>query len=177
VEIPPSAQSKGQGNGGDYNQNLTDQDYDYPLPSPDDSKSFFQFEFETDAPRSDSFDGRNRKSTHSVKDDDSIYPVGSPARKPPSVSASPRVSKRFSKRASILPPPALDLLFETSEPVPQIPEQFRMTSYSLHLHPYAVRGLREYEDSLDEYDVSSHVWASRGLSASMKTDYRRLIDS
>lgn len=94
---------------------------------------------------------------------------------------SPRVSKRFSKRASILPPPALDLLKESpSEPVPKIPEQYKSPTtcgdqanhespaissalrapspeaYERKLHPYAVRGLREYEDCLDEWELFVH---------------------
>jgi hypothetical protein len=89
---------------------------------------------------------------------------------------SPRVSKRFSKRSSILPPPALDLLKESpSEPVPKIPDQYRtptsgngLTStfpsipaitasppYDLKYHPYAVRSLKEYEDCLDEWELVS----------------------
>lgn len=98
---------------------------------------------------------------------------------------SPRVSKRFSKRASILPPPALDLLRESpNEPVPKIPEQYKTPTsgnsaampsagfgtfvapsaaaqprapspepYELRMHPYAIRGLREYEDCLDEWEL------------------------
>jgi hypothetical protein len=95
---------------------------------------------------------------------------------------SPRVSKRFSKRASILPPQALDLLREgPSEPVPKIPEQYMSPTsltgtksttgesalnsaarppspdpYPLRLHPYAIRGLREYEDCLDEWELFVH---------------------
>lgn len=88
---------------------------------------------------------------------------------------SPRVSKRFSKRASILPAPALDLLKESpSEPVPKIPEQYKSPTsgtgmythaemrapspepYIAKLHPYAVRGLREYEDCLDEWELFVH---------------------
>lgn len=69
------------------------------------------------------------------------------------MSQSPRVSKRFSKRASILPPPALDLLLESSEPVPRIPKEFQNPPpYAPSQHPYAVRSLREYEDALDEFD-------------------------
>ncbi|GAA5992393.1 hypothetical protein JCM10908_000461 [Rhodotorula pacifica] len=68
---------------------------------------------------------------------------------------SPRVSVRFSKRSSILPPAALDLLKATGiEEVPPIPERFRQsvqTGYDKRLHPYAVRGLRDYEDALDEW--------------------------
>lgn len=94
---------------------------------------------------------------------------------------SPRVSKRFSKRASILPQPAFDLLKESpSEPVPKIPEQYKTPTsgtgksfmgssaipsanrppspepYSQKLHPYAIRGLREYEDCLDEWELFQH---------------------
>lgn len=68
---------------------------------------------------------------------------------------SPRVSVRFSKRSSILPPAALDLLKSTGmDDVPPIPERFRRTvetGYDRRLHPYAVRGLRDYEDALDEW--------------------------
>ena len=101
---------------------------------------------------------------------------------------SPRVSKRFSKRASILPPPALDLLKESpSEPVPKIPEQYKTPTtantqngllsavfpnpamsgdkadrppspppYEQKKHAYAIRGLREYEDCLDEWELFVH---------------------
>ncbi|GAA5875165.1 hypothetical protein JCM3774_001659 [Rhodotorula dairenensis] len=69
---------------------------------------------------------------------------------------SPRVSVRFSKRSSILPPAALDLLKSTAgiDEVPPIPERFRTaieTGYDKRLHPYAVRGLRDYEDALEEW--------------------------
>lgn len=93
---------------------------------------------------------------------------------------SPRVSKRFSKRASILPPPALDLLKESPhEPVPKIPDQYKTPTsgtskvfgvsainsahrapspppYAERLHAYAIRGLREYEDCLDEWELFVH---------------------
>ncbi|SCZ89139.1 BZ3500_MvSof-1268-A1-R1_Chr9g10305 [Microbotryum saponariae] len=64
---------------------------------------------------------------------------------------SPRVSLRFSKRISILPPAALDLFRESGAPVPAIPERFRAEVYDRTLHQYAVRSLREYEDALDEW--------------------------
>ncbi|BGP17251.1 hypothetical protein JCM10213_003712 [Rhodosporidiobolus nylandii] len=72
---------------------------------------------------------------------------------------SPRVSLRFSKRISILPPAALDLLKEARagngvEAVPPIPAKYRQSvevGYDKRLHPYAVRGLRDYEDALDEW--------------------------
>lgn len=69
----------------------------------------------------------------------------------PTSSHSPRVSVRFSKRASILPPAALDLLKDLGEAVPPIPDRFiveHRISYDRRLHPYAVRGLRDYEDAL-----------------------------
>ena len=90
------------------------------------------------------------------------------------MAVSPRISKRFSNRQSILPPPAMDLLFESNEPVPQIPTQFKATAgpYELRLHPYAIRGLREYEESLDEYDV----WAIRVLEEEAERDARELGD-
>ncbi|SGY14510.1 BQ5605_C010g06213 [Microbotryum silenes-dioicae] len=64
---------------------------------------------------------------------------------------SPRVSLRFSKRISILPPAALDMFRESGAPVPAIPERFRAEVYDQTLHQYAVRSLREYEDALDEW--------------------------
>ncbi|KPV76862.1 uncharacterized protein RHOBADRAFT_51847 [Rhodotorula graminis WP1] len=76
----------------------------------------------------------------------------------PAAALSPRVSLRFSKRISILPPAALDLLKEAhgSEPVPPIPARYRDSveaGYERHLHTYAVLGLRDYEDALDEWTV------------------------
>lgn len=74
----------------------------------------------------------------------------------PAAALSPRVSLRFSKRISILPPAALDLLKEAhgSEPVPPIPARYRRdieSGYDRRLHTYAVLGLRDYEDALDEW--------------------------
>lgn len=61
----------------------------------------------------------------------------------------------------------MDLLFESKEPVPSIPQHFKtpLPPYELRLHPYAIRGLREYEESLDEYDV----WAIRVLEEESET--------
>ncbi|GAA5935019.1 uncharacterized protein JCM15063_003129 [Sporobolomyces koalae] len=75
----------------------------------------------------------------------------------PQAAMSPRVSLRFSKRISILPPAALDLLKKDKggiEAVPPIPAQYRpamQSGYDKKLHPYAVRGLRDLEDSYDEW--------------------------
>ncbi|GAA5876682.1 hypothetical protein JCM16303_003625 [Sporobolomyces ruberrimus] len=80
----------------------------------------------------------------------------------PQSAMSPRVSLRFSKRISILPPAALDLLKKErgggleSVSIPPIPAQYRRSvmqqlGYDKKLHPYAVRGLRDLEDSYDEW--------------------------
>lgn len=119
-------------------------------------------QFESSTPVSDTFDSKSKRSTKagSVKTKRSsrtsvAHGRASSSRRG-SMSQSPRVSKRFSKRASILPPPALDLLLESSEPVPQIPKEFQNPPpYQQHQHPYAVRALREYEDALDEFDGRS----------------------
>jgi hypothetical protein len=47
---------------------------------------------------------------------------------------------------------------ESSEPVPQIPKEYQEPPpYGMPQHPYAIRGLREYEDALDEYDGTSFL--------------------
>lgn len=129
------------------------------------------------SPRQVRPDQRRRKSNSSNRPS---RPVSALSDRP---GPSPRVSKRFSKRASLLPPPALDLLKESpSEPVPKIPEHFKTPTtgngsshlippasaaaavaqtlasttsepYDVKSHPYAVRGLREYEDCLDEWEL------------------------
>lgn len=125
------------------------------------SPAFFSFEFEGSlSPRVNS-DRSSIISSHSA---DTIFPT-SPLRRNidsvPHGAASPRVSLRFSKRISILPPAALDLFRESSvDVVPPIPAQYMSSTppaYPERLHPYAVRGLREYEDALDEWQE----WISR----------------
>lgn len=125
------------------------------------SPAFFSFEFEGSLSPRANFD---RSSVISSQSADTIFPT-SPLRRNIDPlhhgAASPRVSLRFSKRISILPPAALDLFRESSvDVVPPIPAQY-MTStpqaYPERLHPYAVRGLREYEDALDEWQE----WISR----------------
>ncbi|GAA6043762.1 hypothetical protein JCM8097_006660 [Rhodosporidiobolus ruineniae] len=125
--------------------------------------SFFSFEFEngmvtrSDVDPSVASSAASTTSVNTTGTGDTAFPV-SPirARHDPHSAISPRVSLRFSKRISILPPAALDLLKEASgaEAVPPIPAQYRQSvhvGYDKKLHPYAVRGLRDYEDALDEW--------------------------
>ncbi|KAK4054082.1 hypothetical protein OIV83_001107 [Microbotryomycetes sp. JL201] len=138
--------------------------------------AFFAFEFENGlSPRSDMPDeesptprtGKSHSDAASVVStgtSDTVFPLASglgrstlldPNSAPPPHAAvvSPRVSARFSKRISILPPAALEM-FKEGVPVPPIPAQYRQDrprGYDRKLHPYAVRGLRDYEDALDEW--------------------------
>lgn len=103
-------------------------------------------------------EGRKSKRGSLRSNRTSVVNGATPRRPNSAITPSPRVSKRFSKRQSLLPPAALDLLAESHEPVPQIPKHFRqLPPYPQHQHPYAIRGLREYEESLDEYAV----WTAR----------------
>ncbi|MBW0558872.1 hypothetical protein O181_098587, partial [Austropuccinia psidii MF-1] len=156
------------------------------------SPTFFKFEFELGAeiPRSDSFDtpvttpgrcespswtnqsgspspsgmGESRGGRSSKKDGSSTST--------PNASLGPRVSTRFSKRASLLPPAALSMLKdnEAVPDVPAIPNEYGNTPrnneleierkrkeekekemvYSDSKQPYAMRALAEYEQSLEE---------------------------
>ena len=64
--------------------------------------------------------------------------------------ADKRASLRFSKLISILPPAALDSPKDCGEAVPMIPARFlEKQGYPRALHPYAVRGLRDYENVLN----------------------------
>lgn len=118
------------------------------------SSAFFEFEFEGGlvAPEAVAKPISSSASASSFTSGDTVFPR-SPSRRTfegPG-APSPRVSLRFSKRISILPPAALDILREIGEAVPPIPPQYlKITHKSYHerLHPYAIRGLRDYEDAL-----------------------------
>ncbi|GAA6019570.1 hypothetical protein JCM10207_003748 [Rhodosporidiobolus poonsookiae] len=128
--------------------------------------AFFAFEFENGVvTRSDvdpavASSGASVASVNTTGSGDTTFPA-SPIRTRHGdlqSAISPRVSLRFSKRISILPPAALDLLKEAQgegvEAVPPIPARFRQSveaGYDKKLHPYAIRGLRDYEDALDEW--------------------------
>jgi hypothetical protein len=129
------------------------------------SPAFFSFEFENglalpsqvdNSPSSPSSSASNAATT-SVGTVDTVFPQ-SPLRRnrDPHGVVSPRVSLRFSKRISILPPAALDMFKDSGEAVPPIPLQYRTSAnivYDKKLHPYAVRGLRDYEDALVRFLV------------------------
>lgn len=107
------------------------------------SPAFFQFEFEGGAmPARPADPDPVASSSASTLSADTVFP-GSPhlRGRDPHGAVSPRVSLRFSKRISILPPAALDMLKESGESVPQIPEQWRPKGYDKKLHAYAIRGL------------------------------------
>ncbi|GAA5960117.1 hypothetical protein JCM3765_002478 [Sporobolomyces pararoseus] len=81
----------------------------------------------------------------------------------PQSAVTPRVSLRFSKRISILPPAALDLLKKErsggieSVSVPPIPAKYRHSvlqnvGYDQKLQPYATRALVDLEMSFDEWE-------------------------
>lgn len=117
-------------------------------PVRSESPAFFSFEFEGGVPVArPSVDTALANSTGS-----SDFP-SSPNRRHPDAAiastVSPRVSLRFSKRISILPPAALDMLKESGGSVPPIPARFLNApqGYDKKLHPYALRGLKEYEDA------------------------------
>lgn len=128
------------------------------------SPAFFSFEFESGlAPRAEAeatLTANANSSSTSINSGDTVFPR-SPLRRNNTLDphshggvVSPRVSLRFSKRISILPPAALDLLKESGEAVPPIPKEYlqrEMESYDRKLHPYAIRGLRDYEDALGEF--------------------------
>ncbi|EPQ29309.1 uncharacterized protein PFL1_03064 [Pseudozyma flocculosa PF-1] len=67
---------------------------------------------------------------------------------------SPRVSKAFSRRSSMLPGPASELAglndFEMP-PLPEFPAHLSQ-AYEETLHVYAVQSLREYEQTVQEHD-------------------------
>ncbi|GAA5976133.1 hypothetical protein JCM11641_003289 [Rhodosporidiobolus odoratus] len=129
------------------------------------SPAFFSFEFENGVVTRSDVDPTVASSAASVTSTttanitDTTFPASPIRPRPdPGSAISPRVSLRFSKRISILPPAALDLLKGVNnggvEAVPPIPAQYRQslnTGYDKKLHPYAIRGLRDYEDALDEW--------------------------
>ncbi|KAH9814873.1 hypothetical protein DFH28DRAFT_285138 [Melampsora americana] len=138
-----------------------------------DSPTFFKFEFELGAemPRSDSFDTPLTTPTPSeipqTIDPTSLQvsplkPLSDNPTAPNSSTPGPRVSSRFSKRVSLLPPVALNLL-KDNEMTPAAPARSFTTKpqadvpYNISKHPYAIRALAEYEQSLEE----EHEWKEK----------------
>jgi hypothetical protein len=124
------------------------------------SPAFFSFEFEngiisrSDVDPAVASNAPSSPSPSSGTPTDQQLPT-SPIRRTanaqpsPQSAVTPRASLRFSKRISILPPAALDLLKKEkgvgeSIVVPPIPPQYRtsvskITAYDAKLHPYCVR--------------------------------------
>ncbi|GAA6060753.1 hypothetical protein JCM10212_003797 [Sporobolomyces blumeae] len=126
------------------------------------SPAFFSFEFENGVITRSDVDPSVAAAASSNASAEPALPT-SPIRRTanahpdPQAAVSPRVSLRFSKRISILPPAALDLMKKDGRgvtAVPPIPDQYRQSiqaGYDKKFHPYAVRGLRDLEDSYDEW--------------------------
>lgn len=130
------------------------------------SSSFFSFEFEGTSLDSDSNNFPIQSSSSSISINstqslDTVFP-SSPIRRrlssnssgdSPFNAISPRVSLRFSKRISILPPAALEVLKENGEIIPPLPTNrfgalAGVVGYDKLLHPYAIKGLCDYEDAI-----------------------------
>lgn len=134
------------------------------------SASFFSFEFEGTSADIDS-SINNASSSTSIKSVDTMFPsspirsrtLSNPTDPGFGVAISPRVSLRFSKRISILPPPALEILRENSGTIiPPLPKRLMSgVGYDKLLHPYAVRGLRDFEDSCVCSFISSYKFRRR----------------
>ena len=113
------------------------------------SPAFFSFEFEGGVPVLPSptilTTSASDASIHSTASSDTVFPPSPTPRRTveglpprPLSGITPRVSLRFSKRSSILPPAALDVLKENGQPVPPIPDKYRLsvsTGYAKILHP------------------------------------------
>ena len=115
------------------------------LPAPTSPDNFaFEFELPTASPRSDTFDPTPSAS--------------SPRRKsqPPSPRQpqSPHMSRSFSKRSSLLPPPTASALEAAISPEAMLPaESIQEEGYDPKLHAYAIRMLAELEDAQKEVSL------------------------
>lgn len=118
--------------------------------SPDKSAAFFAFEFElsTQSPRSDSFDPAPSPPS-----------LGSGSAPPsPRQPPSPHMSRSFSKRSSLLPPPTASVLdsilaspaYEASPGGMLVEAVDEEGGYDAKLHAYAIRMLAELEDAQRE---------------------------
>lgn len=118
--------------------------------SVDKASAFFAFEFElpTQSPRSDSFDPAPAPPSPSP------LPTPPSPRQPP----SPHMSRSFSKRSSLLPPPTASVLdsilagptYESSPGGALVEAVEVETGYDEKLHAYAIRMMAELEDAQRE---------------------------
>ncbi|KAN0064525.1 hypothetical protein ACQY0O_002153 [Thecaphora frezii] len=123
------------------------------------------FEFEISGKEDKGSDGQaNRVAPMPVGHDagiasDATFDLQNSMPQPPTPGSrssmhSPRVSKAFSRRSSMLPGPASELMGLNDlelPPLPAIPKQI-MPAYEESLHIYAVQSLREYEQTVQEHD-------------------------
>jgi hypothetical protein len=113
-----------------------------PRPS---SPAFFSFEFESGSPPVSPLPSTSSSSLSNLSET-----TGLPSS--PKLSNSNRQSRRFTKRQSILPPAALQSLAAIGETFNLVvPYEYKQHGYEKRLHCYAIRGLRDYEDALDEW--------------------------
>ena len=127
------------------------------------SQFAFEFELKTASPRSDTFD----------RGPSPVSP-GSPASSatPPRLPASPHMSRSFSRRSSLLPPVAANVVDGPASPsyrrsIARMPEP---PAYDKRLHPYCIRMLAELEDVQKEYEE----WWSEGGMGRMDNSPPRL---
>ncbi|KAI7945932.1 hypothetical protein MJO29_012320 [Puccinia striiformis f. sp. tritici] len=169
-----------------------------PVHGPE-SPTFFQFEFELGAeiPRSDSFDTpattpcpseanpNNNPNPNSSPASPANNALGKSTDSNPHGKANPepRVSSRFSKRASLLPPAALDMLkdnegSEDGSPVPDVPtvpSQFIIpnnsaASATIEFEDEAARRKRKKREKLERearllsYPITKQAYAVKALA-------------
>ncbi|GAA94675.1 uncharacterized protein L969DRAFT_87615 [Mixia osmundae IAM 14324] len=136
------------------------------------SGNFFRFEFENETPVSDAFDaGKLSPAAKGVAIAPRQSSIGLPTTPSPKdrrlsrVVVSHRASRRFSKRASILPSPAVAIFTKHGSLVPTIPDDYT-GGYDKRLHQYAIRALRDYEDAL----IENETWQIRPEEEDMMED-------
>lgn len=110
----------------------------------------FEFELPTASPLSDTFESSNPQS-----------PRGNSQPASPRGATSPHMSHSFSKRSSLLPPPAASALEGFQQTHVRItPPEPKDPGYPKRLHAYAIRMLAELEDAQKEYD---EWWSEGGI--------------
>lgn len=142
-----------------------------PVTDKDRSSSGYSFEFElsTMSPRSDTFDpapSPHKAPSSPVGANPLVGAKRSSLPPSPRQPASPHMSRSFSKRSSLLPPPTASILANEMAASPgsklqleRIQEEER--GYDAKLHAYAIRMLAELEDAQKE--VSSIRPTSLGV--------------
>lgn len=122
-----------------------------PIASANEVKSpntfAFEFELPTMSPRSDTFDPTPLAGP--------VSPRRSSQPPSPRAPSSPHMSKSFSKRASLLPPPTATILAESPSAKRVARGEEAKKGYEVKLHAYAIRMLAELEDAQKEVSLCS----------------------